>query len=63
MVQRQICDMVATILGIDLNEVLDFMADSAYNLDLLNDFTAEKGFNCLLFFYQNGPPFEIGTNR
>lgn len=60
MPHRQICDMVGIYLSLEPNEVMDGVIDDQAHLDVLDDFLIKSRTRCLLFFYQDGPPYPIG---
>lgn len=57
---RHICDMVATFLDIETNDVMEYIIDSALSSKYLDAFLAADGTHACMFLYQDGPPFEIG---
>ncbi|KAJ8919736.1 hypothetical protein NQ315_006264 [Exocentrus adspersus] len=58
---RHVCDMVAMYLGIEPNEVMDGVIDDASYLDLLQSLLDKTGVKCVLFYYQDGPPYPFDT--
>ncbi|XP_072395911.1 dynein axonemal heavy chain 8 [Diabrotica undecimpunctata] len=56
---RHICDMIAIYLGIEPNEVLEFIIDHPKPLDLLNSFLGKDGPMAILFYYQSGMRFDM----
>ncbi|CAG9839792.1 unnamed protein product [Diabrotica balteata] len=56
---RHICDMIAIYLGIEPNEVLEFIIDHSKPLDLLNSFLGKDGPMAILFYYQSGMHFDM----
>ncbi|KAF2888607.1 hypothetical protein ILUMI_17566 [Ignelater luminosus] len=63
MPHRHICDMVATYLNVETNAVLDGVADAKSHVDLLESFLTAGGRQAILFYYQDGPAYEIESGR
>lgn len=62
MPHRHLCDMVALNLGIEPNEVMDGVIDEQLQVELLENFLNKGKTRCLIFFYQDGPPYSIGKS-
>lgn len=61
MPHRHICDMVSMYLGIEPNEVMEGVIDDIAQVELLEKILNKGRTRCILFFYQEGPPYSIGN--
>lgn len=60
MPHRHICDIVSMYLGIEPNEVMEGVIDDVIQIELLEKLLNKGRTRCILFFYQEGPPYPIG---
>ncbi|CAG9816206.1 unnamed protein product [Phaedon cochleariae] len=60
---RHVCDMVGTSLGLELNDVMDGVVDDSYHLELLQSLLEKGRTKCILFYYQDGPPYPLESGR
>ncbi|KAG5892027.1 hypothetical protein JTB14_024467 [Gonioctena quinquepunctata] len=63
MTHRHICDMVGIYLGIEPNEVMEGVIDDPYHLELMENLIEKGRTRCILFYYQDGPPYALETGR
>ncbi|XP_044760955.1 dynein axonemal heavy chain 8-like isoform X2 [Coccinella septempunctata] len=63
MPHRYICDMVATYLNIEIQYVIDGVCDADAHVDCLENFLSKNGIQAMIFYYQDGPPYEVETGR
>lgn len=54
--------MISIYFGIDPNEVMEGVIDDPFHINLLENFLNKSKAMCLFFFYQDGPPFQMGKN-
>lgn len=60
MPQRHICDIVSMYLGFEPKEVTEGVIDNQSQVDLFEKFVNRGRTRCMFFFYQDGPPYEMG---
>lgn len=60
MPHRHICDIVSMYLGLEPKEVMEGVIDNQSQVDLFEKFLERGRTRCMFFFYQDGPPYEIG---